>query len=83
MVELDDGSVLDLGYGKIDPHEKHNFVTFDQAAYTVSTVYSTKRSIPEISRFFIISLSTSRSVSVIVKKWFGARIKPHCFSNFS
>merc|ERR1711935_680973 len=37
MVELDDGSVLDLGYGKIDPHEKHNFVTFDQAAYTIMT----------------------------------------------
>ena len=43
MVELDDGSVLDLGYGKIDPHEKHNFVTFDQAAYTVSMFYSTKK----------------------------------------
>ena len=36
MVDVENGSVLDLGYGKVDPHEKHNFVTFDQAAYTVS-----------------------------------------------
>ena len=27
--------VLDLGFGKIDPDDKHNFCTFDQAAYSV------------------------------------------------
>jgi len=30
-----EGTTLDLGYGKIEPEEKHNFVTFDQAAYTI------------------------------------------------
>lgn len=29
------GQVLDLGFGKIDPDDKHNFCTFDQAAYSV------------------------------------------------
>ena len=37
VAELNDGQTkLDLGYGKIEPDEKHNFATFDQAAYTVS-----------------------------------------------
>ena len=27
--------VVDLGFGKIDPDDKHNFCTFDQAAYSV------------------------------------------------
>ena len=34
-----EGTTLDLGYGKIEPEEKHNFVTFDQAAYTVRLSY--------------------------------------------
>ena len=35
LAEISDGTVLDLGYGKIEPEEKHNFATFDQAAYSV------------------------------------------------
>ena len=36
LAEISDGTVLDLGYGKIEPEEKHNFATFDQAAYSVT-----------------------------------------------
>ena len=59
MVELDNGTVLDLGYGKIEPDEKHNFATFDQAAYTVLVSITERVLLYQkcTSRFNSVSLS--------------------------